>query len=141
MKRAGWLAACVVAAGACAGAGKQDPQKVSLTFQTQLDSGNAAYRRHDYKASVKFFNKAAKADPQNISGWYGVYMAETKLGNKEEAAKARAIVARMAPAMPLTAHPTAATQQQQPAANPHVPHGTAKAALPLDSIREAQEKK
>ncbi|HEX6559931.1 MAG TPA: hypothetical protein VF021_10725 [Longimicrobiales bacterium] len=144
MKRAVLFAVCVFAAGACAGAGTKDSQKVSLTFQAQLDSGNAAYRRQDYKASVGFYQAAAKAEPENISGWYGIYMAETKLGNKEAAAKAREVVAAKAPYMPLTAHPTAASHPAgalNAPSNPHVPQGGAtRAELPIDSLRAAKEK-
>lgn len=121
MKRALLVAVCALAA--CAGAAKE-PQKVSLNFQAQLDSGNAAYRRGDYKASSKWFHAAAQSDSANLSGWYGIYMAESKLGNTAEAARAKAIVAKEAPYMPLTEHPTAAShlqqqQEQQKVQNPH----------------------
>ena len=151
----------MVMVAACAGGGKQDaPEKVSLTFQTQLDSGNAAYRRGDYKASAKFFHAATEADKENLSGWYGVYMAESKLGNTEEANKAKAIVTEKAPEMPLTEHPKASAHPGgamgggmggAPAGgmggtmgapqNPHAPTAdNAKPKLPLDSIRAAKEK-
>lgn len=145
MKKAVLLVACVLAAGACAGSSAKDSKKISLTFQTALDSGNIAYRRHDYKASLKFFREAAKADPKNISGFYGIYMAESKLGNAAEAAKAREVVAKMAPEMPLTAHPTAANHPAgalDAPTNPHVPQaGSTHPALPIDSLRAAKEKK
>ena len=127
---------------ACAG-NKQDGEKISLSFQAQLDSGNAAYRRGDFKAAASFYHEATESEPENLSGWYGVYMAETKLGNTEEAAKAKAFVAERAPDMPVTAHPTAkdhAAGMNAPA-NPHVPQtGDPHAKLPLDSIRAAKEK-
>jgi hypothetical protein len=136
------LVILAVMVAACAG-NKQDGEKISLSFQAQLDSGNAAYRRADYKTATKFYHQATTSEPENLSGWYGVYMAETKLGNTEEAAKAKAFVAERAPDMPVTAHPTAkdsAAGMNAPA-NPHVPQaGDPHAKLPLDSIRAAKEK-
>src|SRR5512143_1408898 len=87
MKRAVLIVACVLAA--CAGAGSRQPQKVSLSFQAQLDSGNAAYRRGDFRTSTKWFHEAARTDSANLSGWYGIYMAESKLGNTAEAKRAQ----------------------------------------------------
>jgi hypothetical protein len=140
IKRFAMLA--MVALAACAG-NKQDGEKISLSFQAQLDSGNAAYRRGDYKVATKFYHQATKSEPENLSGWYGVYMAETKLGNTEEAARAKAFVAERAPDMSVEAHPTAkdpAAGSTAPA-NPHVPQGgDPHAKLPLDSIRATREK-
>ena len=136
------ITALAAGALACASNG-QDADKVSLTFQAQLDSGNAAYRRGDYKASAKFFHLATKSEPENLSGYYGVYMAESKLGNTEAASKAKAFVAKQAPEMPLEQHPTAKEHPGSLSApkNPHVPQGEdPHAKLPLDSIRAAKEK-
>ena len=138
MRRAVLYAALAASLAACAGAKSQDDGKVSLSFQAQLDSGNAAYRRHDYKRANKFYHAAAKSDPDNVSGWYGIYMAESKLGNMAAADEAKAVVAKQAPAMPLTEHPTAADTQAAPA-NPHVPQpGAGHPALPLDSTVKEQ---
>jgi hypothetical protein len=137
------ITAATAATLACAGA-EQDPQKVSLTFQAQLDSGNAAYRRGDYKASASFFHKATQTDSANLSGWYGVYMAESKLGNEEAAAAAKAVVASKAPEMPLTEHPKAADHPGgalTAPVNPHVPQGDdPHAKVPIDSVRAAKGK-
>jgi hypothetical protein len=133
----------ILAAGtlACAGT-ERDAQKISLTFQAQLDSGNAAYRRGDFKKSADFFHQATEADSANLSGWYGVYMAESRLGNEEAAAAAKAIVAAKAPDMPLTQHPTAKDHpggEVDAPANPHVPQGDdARAKIPIDSVRAAK---
>jgi len=137
------LAILAVTAFTACSANKQDGERISLSFQAQLDSGNAAYRRGDYKAATSFYHQATKSEPENLSGWYGVYMAESKLGNKDEAAKAKAFVAERAPDMSVEAHPTAkdhAAGMSAPA-NPHVPQGAdPHAKLPLDSIRAAKEK-
>jgi tetratricopeptide (TPR) repeat protein len=145
MNKKAVLAGIMVFVAACAGSTKQDAQRVSFTFQAQLDSGNAAYRRGDYKTATEYYHQAAESEPENLSGWYGVYMAETKLGNTKEAAKAKAFVAEKAPEMPLTEHPTASDQRgggMTAPQNPHVPQGDdPHAALPIDSIRAAKEKK
>lgn len=103
----------------CAFAGcnrTEDPERVSLTAQTALDSGNVTYRRGDYEAANKYFRQAARAEPNNVAGWYGVYMAESKLGNKAAADSARTVVAKMAPDLPTGEHPTMKTMAPP---NPH----------------------
>lgn len=143
MKKAVLIGTMVVLAG-CAGSKAEGPEKVSLTFQAQLDSGNAAYRRGDYKTSAKFFYQATESDKENLSGWYGVYMVESKLGNTEAANKAREIVAKAAPEMPLTEHPSAKDHPEGALGaptNPHVPQAGAPAKLPIDSLREAKKEK
>lgn len=102
MKRYGLIAVALLAA--CTSATKKEAPKIALHWQAQLDSGNAAYRRGDYKASSQFFHAAAQARPDDITGWYGVYMAESKLGNTKEAAYAKGIVAKAAPDLSLGAH-------------------------------------
>ena len=111
--------------------------KVSLTAQTAIDSGNVAYRRGDYKAATAFFRQAAQAEPKNVAGWYGVYMAEAKLGNKAAADSAHAIVANLAPEMPVGAHPTA---QSTAPKHPHAGIDGKEPALPIDKAREQMKK-
>jgi tetratricopeptide (TPR) repeat protein len=64
-------------------------------FQLQLDSGNAAYRAKDYKGARDHYTRATKMDSTSAAGWFGVYMAEDKLGNRTAAddamKKARAL--------------------------------------------------
>ena len=105
----------VCALAACTSATKKEAPKIALQWQAQLDSGNAAYRRGDYQASSKFFHAAARSRPDDVTGWYGVYMAESKLGNSKEAQYAKGIVAKAAPELPLTNH----TELKQGSANPH----------------------
>lgn len=127
---------CCCAAVACSN--NSDSGKVSLTAQTALDSGNVAFRRGDIKEASQFFRQAAKADPKNVAGYYGIYMAESKLGNKAAADSAHAIVASMAPEMPAGAHPTMETTAPK---NPHAGIDGKPAALPIDKAREDMKKK
>lgn len=54
-------------------------------FRAQLDSGNLAFRAKDYAGARGHFMRATEIDSTNAAGWFGVYMAEDKLGNKAEA--------------------------------------------------------
>jgi hypothetical protein len=129
------LCSCCAVLGACSN--NEDTGKVSLTAQTALDSGNVAFRRGDIEAASKFFRQAAQADPKNVAGWYGVYMAESKLGNKAAADSAHAIVANMAPEMPAGAHPTMETTAPK---NPHAGINGEPAKLPIEKAREEMKK-
>ena len=117
---------------------EEDAKRVSLTAQTALDSGNVVYRRGDYKAASQYYRQAAQAEPENVAGWYGVYMAESKLGNKAAADSAHAIVANMAPELPLGEHPTARSMAPK---NPHAPIDGKPAELPIEEAREQMKQK
>ncbi len=129
------LFGCAAALAACSG--EKDSGKISLTAQTALDSGNVAYRRGDYKAANEFFRQASQADPKNVAGWYGVYMAESKLGNQAAADSAQAIVAQMAPELPTGDHPT---MQSTAPRNPHASVDGKGPELPIDKGREQMKK-
>lgn len=129
------LVGCGIAVAACSS--DKDSGKVSLTAQTALDSGNVAYRRGDFQAANEFFRQAAKADPKNVAGWYGVYMAESKLGNQAAADSAQAIVAQMAPELPTGAHPTMKSVAPK---NPHASIDGKPAELPIEKAREEMKK-
>lgn len=129
------LVGCGVVLAACSG--EQESGKISLTAQTALDSGNVAYRRGDYKAANEFFRQAAQTDPNNVAGWYGVYMAESKLGNQKAADSAQAVVAKLAPELPTGAHPT---MQSTAPKNPHASIDGKDPELPIDKAREQMKK-
>jgi tetratricopeptide (TPR) repeat protein len=131
-----FLGSCCAIIGACS-QNNENAGKVSLTGQTAIDSGNVAYRRGDYEAASAFFRQAARAEPKNVAGYYGIYMAEAKLGNKAAADSAHAIVANLAPEMPAGAHPTA---QSAAPKNPHAGIDGKPAELPIDKAREQMKK-
>jgi hypothetical protein len=129
------LIVCGVSFAACNKT--EDPAKISLTAQTALDSGNVAYRRGDYKASSEFFHQAARTDPKNVAGWYGIYMVESKLGNKAAADSAHAVVANLAPELPAGAHPTAKSAAPK---NPHASIDGKPPTLPIEKARAEMKK-
>lgn len=59
--------------------------------RTYLDSANAAYSKQSYEAARGYYLKVTELDSALSAGWFGVYMAESKLGNK---AAADAAIAR-----------------------------------------------
>ena len=50
-------------------------------FKVQLDSGNAAYSAKDYARAREHYTRATEMDSTKAAAWFGVYMAEDKLGN------------------------------------------------------------
>ena len=60
-------------------------EQPSSPFQAQLDSGNIAYRAKDYKKAKEHYTNATQIDSTKGAAWFGVYMAEDKLGNKAAA--------------------------------------------------------
>ena len=131
------FALTVLSGATLAACSKEEGGKISLTAQTAIDSGNVAYRRGDYKAANAFFRQAARAEPKNVAGWYGVYMAEAKLGNQAAADSAHAIVANLAPELPAGAHPTA---QSAAPKNPHAGIDGKEPELPIEKAREQMKK-
>jgi tetratricopeptide (TPR) repeat protein len=47
----------------------------------QIDSGNAAFKAHDFEEALRHYQAAAEAGPDIPSTWFGVYMAQHALGN------------------------------------------------------------
>lgn len=69
-----------------------------------LDSGNAAYRRGDYRDALAFYQDAVEVDDRVAAGWFGVYMAQLALGNPEAADSAMMRAQDLAPGASLI-HP------------------------------------
>lgn len=104
------LAAAAIALAACSRA--SEPPKIPLNqaadasaeatpnphdllvpaARTALDSANASFRAGDYQAALTQYRSAAKAQPENVAPYYGVYMVAQKLGDKKLAASAMAEV-------------------------------------------------
>jgi Flp pilus assembly protein TadD len=51
----------------------------------QLDAGNAAFQQGDYTTALTHYREATRLAPELPAGWFGVYMAESALGNLPEA--------------------------------------------------------
>lgn len=77
--------------------------RVELGAAGQLDSGNAAYRTKDYQGALGHYRRAAERDPKLAAAWFGMYMAQTSLGDKAGADSSMKKVQELAPGM-IDAH-------------------------------------
>ncbi len=73
-------------------------------IQAQLDSGNAAFRVHDYNEALRHFGVVTEEAPGLAAGWYGLGMTHGAMGNSEAADSAMMRVHELAPEVPLE-HP------------------------------------
>lgn len=109
-----WLV-CLVLIGACrpddqsTGSIKQEDVRKARTklpsaAVAQLDSGNAAYRARDYQRAVQHYQAAIGIDSEQAAPWFGIYMAESALGNVTRADSALQRAQKIAPGATLI-HP------------------------------------
>ncbi|MEN8374059.1 MAG: hypothetical protein ABFS34_01265 [Gemmatimonadota bacterium] len=66
-----------------------------------LDSGNAAYRAHDFSEARDQYRAALAVDSASTAAWFGVFMAERALGNEEAASEALERTRELAPGASL----------------------------------------
>ncbi|HUG01297.1 MAG TPA: hypothetical protein VML95_05505 [Longimicrobiales bacterium] len=66
-----------------------------------LDSGNAAYRAHDFERARDEYRAAIAVDSTATPAWFGVFMAELALGNAEAAEEALTRAQDLAPGASL----------------------------------------
>ena len=105
-----WLVACrpddqrtdSINPSAQATRGEMAPEAVA-----KLDSGNAAYRADDFQAALAHYTRVTELEPEQSSGWFGVYMAQKALGHEVAADSAFEKAQGLAPGASLI-HPTAA---------------------------------
>ena len=71
----------------------------------QLDSGNLAFRNHDYEAALRYYKKANELSPHVTATWFGISMAQRALGDTAAADSAMMMAQRLSPGTSLT-HPT-----------------------------------
>jgi len=118
--RAPLLAATLVAALLSAGCGRSQPPgrdaaqapaatasgapRMELGAGVQLDSGNSSYRAKDYAGALAHYRNAAGRDPSLVAAWFGIYMAQTAMGNTVGADSAMQKVQALAPGT-MSAHP------------------------------------
>lgn len=82
----------------CGGGEEEPPQRrplgseqpverpgLRLEAAVHVDSGNAAYRAGDYEEARRQFRAAVAEQPESQAAWFGVYMAERALGNRDSA--------------------------------------------------------
>lgn len=85
-----------------------DPQAAERTraalpadLVEHLDSGNAAFRAHEFEAANEHYSAAIAIDSTATAAWYGVFMAQRALGNAAEAAVALERAQALAPGASL----------------------------------------
>lgn len=80
-----------------------DPQGASTRAQLPaevveaLDSGNAAYRERRFEDALEHYRTATDAAPDEPAGWFGIYMAQSALGDSAAADSALARTRDIAP--------------------------------------------
>ena len=67
-----------------------DPNTAGRTLTpaaaAQLDSGNAAYRMELYESALRHYSRVTELAEDEASGWFGLFMAHTAMGNDSAAA-------------------------------------------------------
>ena len=66
------------------------------TARLALDSGNAAFRAHDYRSALRLYRAAARAAPKDGTPLYGIYMVGAKLRDTALADSAQSAMRRLA---------------------------------------------
>ncbi|HEX6589856.1 MAG TPA: hypothetical protein VF039_12610 [Longimicrobiales bacterium] len=56
-------------------------ERLSPEVRAALDSGNAAYRRHDFESALRHYHAVTEQDRNATAGWFGIYMAQRALGD------------------------------------------------------------
>ncbi len=119
MKYKRWIvAATVVTLVACGGeeAGEkrplseEQPQAEQQTARAgwpeglgdAVDAANAAYRAGDYQVAAAQYRQLTQDHPEIGTVWFGLYMAENKLGNKAAADSALARSNELSPGLATT---------------------------------------
>ena len=66
-----------------------------------LDSGGSAFRARDYPAALVRYQRAAELEPNAPAAWFGIYMAQSALGNQPAAHSALTRARALAPGATL----------------------------------------
>jgi hypothetical protein len=80
-------------------------EKFSPDVRAALDSGNTAYRDHDFAGALRHYQHAAELDGEATAAWFGVYMAQRALGDTIAARAALERARDLAPGASIL-HPT-----------------------------------
>lgn len=70
----------------------------------QLDSGSAAFREEDFEAARMHYERATEMQPDQPSGWFGLYMAHRAMGDMDAAEEALSEVRALVPGASIV-HP------------------------------------
>lgn len=72
-------------------------EQFSPAVRAALDSGNASFRRDDFGAALRHYERAAAADEDATAAWFGIYMAQRELGDTVAATRALERARELAP--------------------------------------------
>lgn len=74
----------------------------------ELDAANESYRQKDYKAALEHYENMLKGNESNrdiaVTGYFGIYMTQTALGDSTAASAAQAKLQSLAPDASLLQH-------------------------------------
>ena len=101
----------------------EEIEALPVEIQAQLDSGNAAFRGHDYDAALRHFEIVTEEAPGLAAGWYGLGMTHGAAGNREAADSAMMRVHELAPEVPLEHPGSSAPPNPHPAPRPEADDG------------------
>ena len=87
--------------------GEETHAQLAPEVVAQLDSGMVAFREERIDDALRYYKRVTELDPALAAGWFGVYMAQHRLGNTLAADSALERARRSAPGASLI-HPTPA---------------------------------
>jgi hypothetical protein len=78
--------------------------ELSPEVRAMLERGNVAYKADDFETARDEYRAAVEADAHASAAWFGLYMAESRLGNEAAADSALGVVRGLQPGASLV-HP------------------------------------
>jgi tetratricopeptide (TPR) repeat protein len=112
----------------------------SPELTAQIDSANAAYADGDYETAAAMFTAITEEEPELGVAWFGLYMAESAMGNEEAAAEAMAKAEQYAPGLGRMHDAATDSTARVPMMMEGHPEGELPSGHPsMDSMMKAQE--
>lgn len=78
-------------------AGVRQRAEMPAEVVAAIDSGNVAYREDRFQDALAHYRRATELAPDDPTGWFGVYMAQTVLGDEAAAEAALERTRQIAP--------------------------------------------
>lgn len=85
-------------------AGAQARENMLPQVVSQLDSGSQSFRSGDFESALRHYSSVTEVAPDLSAGWFGVYMAQSELGDLAAAHRALERARELAPGATLI-HP------------------------------------
>lgn len=67
---------------------EQARERLDPAALAHIDSGNVAFREQRFEEARRLYEEAARRDADAAAAWFGIYMAETAMGNHTAAEQA-----------------------------------------------------